>query len=79
VGNAVPVQDYLLITRLNGKGEKQIYLVIPGHQFDKDCMQHGGVPYAESLGEIFTVSAGCANQGAESRLARGRYQAVVYR
>ena len=66
LGNAVLVHDYLLITRLNEKGEKQIcYLVIHGHQFDKDCMQHGGVPYAKSLGEIFTECAGWANQGAD--------------
>ncbi|PWT74182.1 MAG: hypothetical protein C5B46_04470 [Proteobacteria bacterium] len=61
LGGGVLVHDYLLIMRDN-----QIrYLVIHGHQFDKDCMQHGGVPYAKSLGEIFTECAGWANQGAD--------------
>ena len=55
------VCDYLLIKR----NQQISYLVIHGHQFDAACVQHGEIPYAKSLGEMFTECGGWANQGAD--------------
>lgn len=55
------VYDYVLIKR----NQQISYLVIHGHQFDAACVQHGEIPYAKSLGEMYTECGGWANQGAD--------------
>jgi hypothetical protein len=57
----VSVVDVLRIRR-----DGQIrYVVTHGHQFDEACMQHGTIPFAKSLGEIYTECVGWCNQGGD--------------
>ena len=55
----IEVKDVLKIIR-NGNID---YLVVHGHQFDSVCLQHGEVPYAKSLGEIYSECLSWAYQG----------------
>ena len=55
------VFDALTIKR---NGEVR-YLILHGHQFDEACMQHGSIPFAKSLGEIYSECVGWANQGGD--------------
>jgi predicted phosphodiesterase len=48
--------------RIRREGEIA-YVVLHGHQFDATCMQHGSTPFAKSLGEVFSETAGWAFQG----------------
>jgi predicted phosphodiesterase len=47
------------------RGGEIAYVVLHGHQFDPVCMQHGAIPWAKSLGEVFSECAGWAYQGAD--------------
>ncbi len=47
------------------RGGEIAYVVLHGHQFDASCMQHGAIPWAKSLGEVFSECAGWAFQGAD--------------
>ncbi len=53
------VKDVLKIVR-NGTTD---YVVLHGHQFDSVCQQHGAIPYAKSLGEIYSECLSWAYQG----------------
>ncbi len=41
------------------------YVVTHGHQYDESCMQHGDIPFAKSLGEVYSECAGWCNQGGD--------------
>ena len=58
----VAVHDALRVTR----GGQIKYLIMHGHQFDSVCLQAGAIPYAKSLGEIYTECTSWAFQGAEA-------------
>lgn len=57
----ISIADVLTITR-NGKVK---YVVLHGHQFDHSCLQHGKVPYAKSLGEVYSECLAWCNEGAD--------------
>ena len=57
----VSVFDVLRIKR-NGQIS---YVVTHGHQFDEACMQHGSIPFAKSLGEVYSECVGWCNQGGD--------------
>ena len=41
------------------------YVVTHGHQYDESCMQHGDIPFAKSLGEVYSECLGWCNQGGD--------------
>jgi predicted phosphodiesterase len=41
------------------------YVVTHGHQYDESCMQHGGIPFAKSLGEVYSECVAWCNQGGD--------------
>ena len=53
------VYDVLKIKR-NGS---VAYLVLHGHQFDTVSLQHGNIPFARSLGEVFSETSAWIYQG----------------
>jgi len=57
----VDVVDVLRVKR-NGRID---YVVTHGHQFDESCMQHGAIPFAQSLGEVYSECLAWCNQGAD--------------
>ena len=57
----VGVFDALWIKR-NGQ---IAYVVTHGHQYDESCMQHGDIPFAKSLGEVYSECLGWCNQGGD--------------
>jgi hypothetical protein len=56
---AAQIYDVLRVER----GTDVAYVVTHGHQFDPVCHQHGAIPHAKSLGEVFSECLGWAYQG----------------
>ena len=56
---AAQIYDVLQVMR----GDDVAYVVTHGHQFDPVCHQHGAIPHAKSLGEVFSECLAWAYQG----------------
>lgn len=56
--------NVLDVLRIRRDGQIK-YVVTHGHQFDESCMQHGAIPFASSLGEIYSECVGWCNQGSD--------------
>jgi len=57
----ISVVDVLTIKRNNDIK----YVVLHGHQFDTQSIQHGDVPYAKSIGDVNSECAAWCNEGAD--------------